>query len=85
MARYKVVIKKSALRELKALPKKDLRRLVSAIEGLASDPRPPGSRKLSASERYRLRQGVYRVLYSIEDDKLIVHVVKVAHRREVYR
>jgi len=85
MGAYKVFFKKSALKELEAIPRKDLKRLLAAIEELSTDPRPPQSQKLSASEKYRLRRGVYRVLYTIEDDKLVVCVVRVAHRREVYR
>lgn len=85
MGAYKVFFKKSALKELEAIPRKDLRRLLAAIEDLSTDPRPPQSQKLSASEKYRLRRGVHRVLYTIEDDKLVVCVVRVAHRREVYR
>jgi mRNA interferase RelE/StbE len=85
MGAYKVFFKKSALKELEAVPRKDLRRLLAAIEDLSTDPRPPQSQKLSVSEKYRLRLGVYRVLYTIDDDKLVVCVVRVAHRREVYR
>lgn len=85
MARYRVVVRKSVFKDLKGIPKKDVRRLLSAIEALADDPRPPGTKKLSGQERYRLRQGNYRILYEIEDDKLIVCVVRVGDRREVYR
>jgi len=85
MARYKVIIRKSVSKDLKGIPKKDLRRIISAIELLADDPRPPGTKKLSGQERYRFRQGNYRILYEIEDDKLIVCVVRVGDRREVYR
>jgi len=85
MGAYKVFFKKSALKELEAIPKKDLKRILAAIEALSVDPRPPQSKKLAAAEKYRLRQGAYRVLYTIEDDKLVVCVVRVAHRREAYR
>lgn len=85
MGAYKVFFKKSALKELAAIPKKDLKRILAAIEALSVDPRPPQSRKLAAAEKYRLRQGVYRVLYTIEDNRLVVCVVRVAHRREAYR
>jgi len=67
------------------IPKKDARRMVAVIESLADDPRPPGAKKLSGQERYRLRQGNYRILYEIEDDRLIVCVVRVGDRRDVYR
>jgi len=85
MGAYKVFFKKPALKELDAIPKKDLKRILAAIEALSEDPRPPQACKLCAAEKYRLRQGVYRVLYTIEDDRLVVCVVRVAHRREAYR
>ena len=85
MASYKLLIKRSAARELEALPAKDRSRIVAKIAGLASNPRPPGSEKLSGEEKHRLRQGDYRVLYSIEDARTTVTIVKIGHRREVYR
>ena len=86
MASYKVFIKRSALKELDAVgSKKDRRKLVAKIRSLAADPRPAGCQKLSGSEKYRVRQGIYRILYSIEDDRLIVTVVRIAHRRKAYR
>lgn len=86
MASYKLFIKRSAAKELESISsKKDRRRIVERIQALATDPRPPGSRKLSGRDRYRLRQGVYRILYSIEDDELTVWVVKIGHRKDVYR
>ncbi len=84
MVSYKILIKPSAVKELKSLPKKDCRRITSKIQSLSKEPRPQGCEKLSAQERYRIRQGNYRIVYSIEDDKLIVYVVKIAHRRDVY-
>ena len=85
MAQYRVIVRKSVSKDLKGVPKKDVRRIVSAIQSLADDPRPPGTKKLSGQERYRLRQGNYRILYEIEDDRLIVCVVRVGNRRDVYR
>ncbi len=86
MASYKLRIGKSAARELAAIPRKaDRRRIVERIKALADTPRPPGCQKLSGYDRYRIRQGPYRVLYQIRDDMLIVTVVRVAHRREAYR
>ena len=85
MESYRIVVKKSVSKDLKKIPKKDVRRILEAIESLAQDPRPPQSKKLSGQERYRLRQGNYRILYSIEDEKLVVQVVKVGNRRDVYR
>jgi len=85
MAGYSIVVKKSVWKDFKKIPKTDTERILSAIRGLAQSPRPPQAKKLSGQERYRLRQGNYRILYKIEDEQLIVCIVKVGHRREVYR
>jgi len=85
VASYRVLIKRSAAKELEAVPLKDRRRLVARIERLAANPRPVGAQKLSGEEKYRLRQGDYRILYEIVDDDLIITVVRVGHRRDVYR
>ena len=86
MARYSLRIKKSARKELESVATKaDRRRIIARIHTLADNPRPPGSRKLSGRDRYRIRQGRYRILYSIHDDILVVDVIKIADRKEVYR
>ncbi len=85
MAAYKIFFRKSVQKDFEAIPKKDLQRILKRIQGLANDPRPPGSEKLTGQERYRLRQGIYRILYSIQDDELTIWVVKVGHRKKVYR
>ena len=85
MGKYSILFRQSVLKDLAVLPKKDVQRIMEAIRALALDPRPPQSQKLSGREQYRLRQGTYWILYVIEDDVLIVTVVKVGHRREVYR
>jgi mRNA interferase RelE/StbE len=85
MAAYKLFFKKSVQKDFDAIPKKDLRRILNRIETLAKDPRPHGCEKLTGQERYRLRQGRYRIVYSIQDDELTVWVVKVVHRKDVYR
>ena len=85
MAKYEIVFRKSVRKDLDPIPKRDLQRILADIAELANDPRPTQSRKLSGSEKYRLRCGVYRVLYEIQDEILVVCVVKVGHRREVYR
>lgn len=85
MASYSVLIKRSAAKEIEALPPKDRRRVVARIHSLGSNPRPVGCEKLSGEEKYRLRQGDYRILYEIVDRELIVTVVKVGNRRDVYR
>jgi mRNA interferase RelE/StbE len=72
-------------KDLRALPKSDVAKVLERIDALRDDPRPPGSEKLSAQERYRVRQGSYRILYEIEDQQVVISVVKVGHRREVYR
>ena len=74
-----------AAKELEAIPRKDRQRIISRIQELQSDPRPSGCEKLSGEEKYRLRQGDYRILYEILDRELIVTVVKIGNRREVYR
>lgn len=86
MAKYSLLIKPSAVREIEDLPtKKDRSRIVSRIRQLAVIPRPPGCEKLSGQDRYRIRQGRYRVVYSIDDEVRQVTVVKVGHRKDVYR
>jgi mRNA interferase RelE/StbE len=85
MASYRIVFKKSVAKDLRPIPKKDVQRILKRIDGLADDPRPAGAEKLSGDEKYRIRQGNYRILYAIEDDIITVTIVKVAHRRDVYR
>ncbi len=85
MASYSLEIKRSAAKELAQLPPKDRGRVVARIQALADDPRPVGAEKLSGQERYRVRQGDYRILYEIEDQILRIIVVKIGHRRDVYR
>jgi len=85
MAGYEILFKESVYKELRRIPKTDLKRILARIEQLGLDPKPQGSQKLTGAELYRVRQGNYRIVYTIEDDKLIVCVVKVGHRKEVYR
>ena len=85
MGSYRLLIKPSAAKEIEVFPKVDRRRVVAKIQGLASDPRPTGCEKISGKEQYRLRRGVYRILYEIVDRDVIVTVIEVGHRREVYR
>ena len=85
MAEYKILFKRSAIKDLDPIPKKDLQRIIGRIQLLKKDPRPSGCEKLSNQERYRIRQGNYRIVYSIQDDQLTVWVVKIVHRRYVYR
>jgi len=86
VARYSLEIRRSASREIEDLPtKKDRRLVVDRISKLVDDPRPHGSEKLAGEDRYRVRQGSYRIVYEIQDVTRIVRIVKVGHRREVYR
>jgi mRNA interferase RelE/StbE len=82
---YKIFIKPSAVKEIKAIPQKHRQRIVARIQGLSNNPRPPGSEKLSGQEKFRLRQGAYRIVYSVNDDEPSLLIVKVGHRKEVYR
>jgi mRNA interferase RelE/StbE len=85
MASYRLTFKKSVSKDLRPIPKRDVTRILKRIEALAEDPRPAGSEKLSGQEKYRVRQGVYRIIYAIKDEVLLIVVVKVGHRRDVYR
>jgi len=86
VASYSLVLKRSAARELERVATQaDRRRIVARIRGLAEDPRPPGCRKLSGAERYRLRQGRYRIVYAVDDARHVVVVVRIADRSVAYR
>jgi len=85
VANYKVLIKSSAAKELNRIPEKDRQRIIYRIHGLSSNPRPQGCEKLSTQDKYRLRQGQYRILYQIRDEEVVVVVIKIAHRKSVYK
>jgi len=85
VANYSVVIKRTAAKELEDVPRTDRLRLIERIQSLAPEPRPAGAEKLAGNDKYRIRQGTYRVVYEIDDKVVVVTIVKVAHRREVYR
>lgn len=85
MAEYSVYVKESVEKDFSVIPKKDLRKILSRIEALATDPIPQGHEKLTGQERYRVHQGSYRIVYSIRDKELTVWVVKVGHRKDIYR
>jgi mRNA interferase RelE/StbE len=84
MANYEVRFRRKVTKELRALPEQEQIRILKKVRRLAVDPRPPGAIKLSGQERYRIRQGDYRIIYEIFDDKVIVVIVRVRHRREAY-
>jgi len=85
MAAYKVYFKESVEKDFTAIPKKDLVKILRRIKALSENPRPSGCEKLTGQERYRVRQGRYRIVYSIEAEVLTVWIVKVGHRKDVYR
>ena len=86
MAKYRLLIKPSAVKEIEVIPsKRGRQRVVERIIQLAENPRPSGVEKISGQDKYRVRQGRYRILYAIEDQDLIVHIVKVGHWKDVYR
>lgn len=86
MARYELRVKPSVAKDLRGVPRTDIRRILVRIEALRDDPRAPGCEKLAGDgELYRVRQGVYRIVYTIHDDLVVVEVIRVGHRGEVYR
>ncbi|MCP4260173.1 MAG: type II toxin-antitoxin system RelE/ParE family toxin [Planctomycetes bacterium] len=85
MAKYRITIKKSAAKELEDIPKKNLQRIIKRIQSLAENPRPHNSKKLSGKEQYRIRQGNYRIVDSIEDKDSLIDIFKIGHRRDIYR
>ena len=85
MARFELRFKPSVAKDLRGVPKTEVRRLLKRIEALGNDPRPAGSEKLTGRDVYRIRQGVYRIAYSVDDAAVVIEVIKVGHRREVYR
>ncbi len=85
MARYSILVRSSVYKDTAKIPKKDLKSIVQAISGLADEPRPPQSKKLSGEEKYRLRCGSYRVIYEIRGKELIICIVRVRHRKDAYR
>ncbi|MBN2514560.1 MAG: type II toxin-antitoxin system RelE/ParE family toxin [Deltaproteobacteria bacterium] len=85
MAEYEIFFKESVWKDLSKIPKNDIKKILSRIKTLGNDPRPPGCEKLTGRELYRIRQGKYRIVYSIQDNELTVWVVKVGHRKDIYR
>lgn len=85
MAKYKLVFKKSVAKDLRSIPNRDVARILQRTTKLQENPRPVGSEKLSGQERYRIRQGLYRIIYELKDELLVVTVVKVAHRKHAYK
>jgi mRNA interferase RelE/StbE len=85
MGKYKLVFRESVSKDLRTIPNRNVNRILKRVDELAGNPRPPGIEKLSGDNRYRVRQGIYRIIYEIEDEALSIIVVKVGHRRDVYK
>lgn len=85
MAKFNLFFKESVSKDLKDIPKQDVQRILERIDALRDDPHPFGSVKLSGNEYYRVRQGNYRIIYEVQDTQLVIIVIKVGHRRDVYR
>jgi mRNA interferase RelE/StbE len=85
MAKYKVIFKKSVAKDLRNIPKRDVQRILAQIDVLANNPRSEGCLKLSNKQQYRVRVGLYRIIYEIQDTRLVIQVVKVGHRSSVYK
>jgi len=85
MDAYRIFFKKSVEKDLNRIDENELKKIIAHISALADNPRPPGCEKLTGFERYRIRQGHYRMFYSIQDHELTIWVVKVAHRKDVYK
>jgi mRNA interferase RelE/StbE len=85
MEKYRITFKKSVAKDLRVIPKNDIKKILNKIDTIAVNPRGEGCIKLSGQENYRVRQGLYRIVYEIKDDVLVVNVVKVAHRSQVYK
>jgi mRNA interferase RelE/StbE len=85
MAFYKIHFRESIRKDLRLIPQNDVNKIFARIESLAIEPRPYGCEKLTGQERYRVRQGNYRILYSIQDGELTIWIVKIGHRKDIYR
>ncbi len=85
MDEFKIFFKKSVEKDLKGIPKNYLAKILKKIKSLKENPRPEGSEKLMGKELYRIRQDIYRIVYSIQDTELTIWVVKIGHREEIYR
>jgi len=85
MASYSLAFKKSAARDLRSIPNNDVKRILKRINSLQENPRAEGCVKLSTQEKYRVRQGIYRIVYEIQETELVILVVKVAHRAQIYK
>ena len=85
MAKYKLVFKKSVAKDLRSIPNTDVKKILAKIDTLTLNPRAEGCIKLSGVDKYRVRQGIYRIIYEIRDEQLVISVIKIGHRSGVYQ
>jgi mRNA interferase RelE/StbE len=85
MGKYKIIFRKSVAQDMRRIPNRDLRKILAAIDSLSEEPRPSGVEMLSGQGKYRVRKGNYRIIYEINEKEIIVVVVKIGHRKDVYR
>jgi mRNA interferase RelE/StbE len=85
MEKYKITFKKSVSKDLKFVPKSDVKKILLKVDSLAVNPRREGAVKLNGQEMYRIRQGLYRIIYEIRDSELVIQVIKIGHRSDVYK
>jgi len=85
MAKYKIRFKKSVAKDLRKIPNIDVKKILTKIDSLIINPKLSGCIKLSSQEKYRVRQGLYRIVYEIKDSELIILVIKIAHRKDIYK
>ncbi|MFT7687686.1 MAG: mRNA interferase RelE/StbE [Candidatus Azotimanducaceae bacterium] len=85
MEKFRVTFKKSVAKDLRSIPNADVKRILEKIDSLRENPRAAGCIRLSTQERYRVRQGLYRIIYEIRDQLLVIHVVKIGHRSVTYK
>jgi mRNA interferase RelE/StbE len=85
MGKFRLTFKKSVAKDLRNIPNADVKRILEKIDSLRENPRADGCIKLSVQERYRVRQGLYRIIYEIRDELLVIHVVKIGHRSVAYK
>ena len=85
MALYNVYLRSTVEKELKFIPKKEQVRILKRIKSLAANPKPYGCEKLTGQNKYRIRQGDYRIIYTIHDNELVIWIIRVGHRKDIYR
>ncbi len=85
MEKYRITFKKSVAKDFTTIPKSDIKKILAQIDSLAENPRRDGANKLSGQDLYRIRQGLYRIIYEIRENELVVQVIKVGHRSDVYK